>query len=107
MRFQALPDYLNNVFGRRLALSEIFHIQIEVFVVEIVHNLLAEDASEGLGVHDKTRLRIGFSPHSHPQVEIVPMEIPVAAGPKDLLVFFLRPLVHVEAVGGVEMHAAG
>lgn len=101
------PDlYDEGLAAGQLALHKI-HVHVEVFVVELLDNLLADEGAKALQVHHEACLRIGMALDRGNELKIVAMPVFVGTGAKYLHVLFRCPLRVVKFVGGVKMFLAG
>lgn len=101
--FQYLPESNGQVFGAGHLVLHEGHIEVEVFVVNLVDDMGPNERAELLEVDNKTGFRVGFSLHGHDEVEIMAVPISVGTGAEHLTVPLLAPLRIVELVGRVEV----
>ena len=101
------PDFNNEILtAGELVLHEI-DIEIEVFVIELVGDLLSNQSAQLLQIHDKSGLRIRSAFYGHNKVEIVPMPVLIGARAEYFRVPFLAPGRIMKLMGSVEMFLAG
>ena len=89
-----------------LALHE-RHVNVQVFVVHGLLDLLFDDVLEIFQIHAVARVLCRLALDGHVQLVVVAVPVGVGAFAKDLEVFGLIPIVIPQLVGGIESGATG
>lgn len=98
-----LPDLHGERFAAGQFIFKKGNVEIEVFMIELVDDLIFYQGAEFLKVDHKPGFRIRFPFYSDDNFEIVSMPVLVSTWAEYLLVFFGGPGGVVKFVSGVEV----
>jgi hypothetical protein len=83
--------------------AEFFGVEVEIFVIEAVFHVLADEVGEVLQVNEHAGFGVGFAGDFDFEFVVVAMPVGVVADTEDFAVPLVRPMRAVQPVGGVEM----
>ncbi len=97
------PDHGHDVFNGRNLSGEERYVEIEILVIELIHDFRPDDTAEALEVTDESGLGIRPAFDGHEEREIMSVPVPVGAFSKDFLILRLRPVRAAELMGSIEV----
>ena len=106
-RLQPVPNRHRHLLRRGLNALQPRHIEVQVLVVEVLHDVFLEDSLEVVEVDEVPRHRVWHPFHGHVQIEVVPVPIRIAALAERLLVARVVPRGNPQPVRGIEPDPPG
>jgi len=102
-----MPDFIDQILNRTHFTFHKGNIQIQITVIQNVHHMSLDNATERFCIYNKAGLRVWATLDSYIQFKIVTMPVLIGTFPKNSVIFLLAPCRIVQLMGCIEMFLSG